>query len=272
ADRPWKTLRCQSWCPQFGDQLRLFVSQAGAAPLAVNDQVRLTLPGSTGGTRSALTVQGSVLNNDTADTSYSKIVGAAAAGATGSLGALSSTLTLSGQYGSLLLRNDGSFTYTEDLSKSAAIGANQIVNDVFTYQVSDGAGMDDRKSSASLTIALDRINLAPSVSLNQTSFKLAGSGFDGDTAKALNLLANASDPEEDRLTVSNIKVGTVALGNLSSLKTSYGQISVREGTLYFEPDASNAALKALNEGQSLKEMLSYTVSDGTTKAWPRVVR
>jgi len=23
ADRPWKTLRCQSWCPQFGDQLIL---------------------------------------------------------------------------------------------------------------------------------------------------------------------------------------------------------------------------------------------------------
>lgn len=251
---------------------QVFVSQAGAAPLAVNDQVRLSLPGSTSGARSGLTVQGSVLNNDTADSSYNKTVGAAAAGETGSLGSVSTTLTLIGQYGSLLLRNDGSYTYTEDPSKSAAIGANQIANDVFTYQVSDGAGMDDRKSLASLTVALDRINLAPSVSLNQTSFKLAGSGFDGDTAKILNLLANASDPEQDTLTVSGIKVGSVALGTLSSLKTSYGQITVREGALYFEPDASNPALKALNEGQSLKEMLSYTVSDGINTPTPAVLQ
>ncbi len=251
---------------------QVFVPQAGAAPLAVNDQVRLSLPGSISGTRNALTVQGSVLNNDTADTGYNKIVGAATAGASGTLGAVSSTVTLTGQYGSLLLRNDGSYTYTEDLSKSAGIGANQIANDVFLYQVADGAGMDDRKSSASLTIALDRINLAPNVSLNQTSFKLAGSGFAGDAAKALNLLANANDPEEDALSVSGIKVGTAALGSLTSLKTSYGQISVRDGTLYYAPDASIAALKALNEGQSLKEMLSYTVSDGNNTPTPAVLQ
>ena len=251
---------------------QVFVAQAGAAPLAVNDQVRLTLPGSTSGTRSALTVQGSVLNNDTADNSYNKTVGAAAVGASGTLGALNPSVTLSGQYGSLLLRSDGSYTYTEDKGKTASIGANQIANDVFLYQVSDGAGIDDRKSSASLTIALDRINLAPSVSLNQTSFKLAGTGFAGDAAKALNLLANASDPEQDALTVSSIKVGTAALGSLTSLKTAYGQISVRDGTLYYLPDADNTVLKALNEGQSLKEMLSYTVSDGNNAPTPAVLQ
>ena len=136
-----------------------------------------------------------------------------ASGSTSASGGIS----LTGSYGTLALGADGSYTYTEDPSKSAAINANQIANDVFTYQVSDGAGMDDRKSLASLTVALDRINLAPSVSLNQTSFKLAGSGFDGDTAKVLNLLANASDPEQDTLTVSGIKVGSVALGHPSSL-------------------------------------------------------
>ena len=255
---------------------QVFVAQAGAAPLAVNDQVRLSLPGSNVVTRSALSAQGSVLNNDTADTSFSKTVGWAAAGANGTLGALTSTLTLSGQYGTLLLRSDGSYTYTEDLSKTAAIGANQIANDTFLYQVSDGAGMDDRKSSATLTIAIDRINLAPSVSLSQTSFKLVGVGFEGDTAKALNLLATASDPEQDALTVDSIKVGASTLGSLTRLQTAYGQVTVRDGSLYYTPDASNAALKALNEGQSLKELVTYNVSDGvntpTAAVWQLVLQ
>lgn len=251
---------------------QVFVAQAGAAPQAVNDQVRLSLPGNLGNTRAALTVQGSVLNNDTADTGFSKTVGAAAAGASGVLSTLSSATTLSGQYGSLLLRTDGSYTFTEDLNKTALLGANQIVNDVFLYQVTDGTGMDDRKSSATLTIALDRINLAPTVSLSQTNFKLPGSGFVGDTSKALNLLANASDPEQDTLAVSNIKVGTLALGNLSSLKTTYGEITVRDGTLFFAPDPGNAALKALNEGQSLKEMLTFDVSDGVNTPTPGLMQ
>ena len=241
---------------------QVFVAQAGAAPLAVNDQVRLSLPGNISSARNALTVQGSVLNNDTADTGFSKTVGAALAGATGTLGTLTSSLTLRGQYGSLLLRQDGSYTYTEDLSKTVSVGANQMANDVFLYQLADGAGTDDRKSSATLTIALDRIDLPPSVSLSQTSFKLPGSGFEGDASKTLNLLANASDPEQDPLTVSNIKVGTLALGSLNSLKTTYGQITVRDGTLSYAPDVGNAALKALNEGGVLKEVLTYDVSDG----------
>ncbi|NCV61627.1 MAG: hypothetical protein EBW52_09640 [Betaproteobacteria bacterium] len=29
TDRPWKTLRCQSWCPQFGDQLKVLEPGSG---------------------------------------------------------------------------------------------------------------------------------------------------------------------------------------------------------------------------------------------------
>lgn len=58
-----------------------------------------------------------------------------------------SGVTIAGAYGDLLLRSDGSYTYTA--SRADAVATGNRVDDVFTYQVSDGHG---GLANASLTV------------------------------------------------------------------------------------------------------------------------
>ena len=79
-----------------------------------------------------------------------------------------SGVTIAGTYGDLLLRNDGSYSYTASRADAVATGAR--VNDVFTYQVSDGNG---GFATASLTLqvggAADTLNAAPPTTTALTS-------------------------------------------------------------------------------------------------------
>ena len=69
-------------------------------------------------------------------------------------------VTIAGTYGDLLLRSDGSYTYTA--SRADAVATGTRVDDVFTYQVSDGHG---GLATASLTLhvggAADTLTAAP---------------------------------------------------------------------------------------------------------------
>ena len=69
-------------------------------------------------------------------------------------------VTVAGTYGDLLLRNDGSYTYVANRANAVPTGTQ--VNDVFTYQVSDGNG---GLATASLTLqvsgAADTLTAAP---------------------------------------------------------------------------------------------------------------
>lgn len=69
-------------------------------------------------------------------------------------------VTIAGTYGDLLLRSDGSYTYTANRADAVATGTQ--VNDVFTYQVSDGHG---GLATAALTLHVsgtaDTLNAAP---------------------------------------------------------------------------------------------------------------
>ncbi|MBI6883463.1 VCBS domain-containing protein [Pseudomonas putida] len=72
---------------------------------------------------------------------------------TGNAGALGQPIA--GQYGTLVLNGDGSYTYTIDLSNPevlAAAGLGQVLKDYFTYTISDLAGATDQ---AQLIITLD---------------------------------------------------------------------------------------------------------------------
>ncbi|MBX9716712.1 MAG: VCBS domain-containing protein, partial [Burkholderiaceae bacterium] len=69
-------------------------------------------------------------------------------------------VTIAGTYGDLLLRDDGSYTYTASRANAVATGAR--VDEVFTYQVSDGRG---GLATAALTLhvsgAADTLSAAP---------------------------------------------------------------------------------------------------------------
>jgi VCBS repeat-containing protein len=77
-------------------------------------------------------------------------------------------VTIAGTFGDLLLRSDGSYSYTA--SRADAVTTGTQVNDVFTYQVSDGNG---GLATASLTVrvggAADTLTAAPPTTTALTS-------------------------------------------------------------------------------------------------------
>ena len=68
------------------------------------------------------------------------------------------TNNVEGYYGTLDLEDDGSYTYTADLTVTQALDAGDTVTDVFTYTVDDGNGETD---TATITITITGTNDAP---------------------------------------------------------------------------------------------------------------
>ncbi len=100
---------------------------------------------------------GNVLPNDSdVDGGDALVVSGVRSGAesgTGSSGVIGQPIR--GQYGTLILNADGSYTYSIDLSNPevlAAAGLGRVLQDVFTYTVQDLAGATDQ---AELVITLD---------------------------------------------------------------------------------------------------------------------
>ncbi|OAN41966.1 Ig-like domain-containing protein [Mycolicibacterium iranicum] len=134
------------------------------------------------GTEDGPTLTGNVLTNDT--------------DADGDTLTVTNPGTTIGNHGTLVLNSDGSFTYTPDENASGT--------DIFLYLIVDGRG--DR-ATATLSIFVSPVNDDP-VAPTQ------GIAIDEDsTALAGNLLADASDPDGDRLSTVPLDV-TTALGRL----------------------------------------------------------
>jgi VCBS repeat-containing protein len=76
-------------------------------------------------------------------------------------------VTIAGTFGDLLLRSDGSYSYTA--SRSDAVATGTQVNDVFAYEVSDGNG---GFATALLTVrvggAADTLTAAPPTTTSST--------------------------------------------------------------------------------------------------------
>ncbi|HEV7912711.1 MAG TPA: VCBS domain-containing protein, partial [Albitalea sp.] len=83
--------------------------------------------------------------------------------------------TFTGTYGDLLLRSDGSYSYIAN--KADAVATGSTVSDVFTYQVSDGAG---GTANATLTLQVSG-NATPIVAPGPTTSVLANPlGLNGE--------------------------------------------------------------------------------------------
>ena len=132
-------------------------------PVARNDEGSVTAAQ----TLTVSTAEGVILSTSTPSGRDTDIEGDALAVAkvSAGTGAPSTTVTtggvtIAGTYGDLLLRSDGSYTYTASRADTVATGTR--VDDVFTYQVSDGNG---GLANASLTVhvggAADTLTAAP---------------------------------------------------------------------------------------------------------------
>ncbi|MGZ8284932.1 MAG: beta strand repeat-containing protein [Allosphingosinicella sp.] len=144
-----------------------------------------------------------------------------------------------GSYGTLTLAADGSYTYTPNAA-AQGLDDGETANDVFNYTASDGTASD----TATLTVTVDGANDAPVANDDAAS-------TDEDTAVSGNVLTNDTDVDGEALTVTDpgIHVGT------------YGTLTLAaDGSYTYTP---NAAAQALNDGDTVQDVFSYTASDGT---------
>jgi VCBS repeat-containing protein len=192
------------------------------------------------------TTTGNVLANDTdvdiTDTHH--VVGVVSGTVSGLLSDDVGT-SVTGTYGSLVLNDDGTWTYTLDNSNPAtdALVEGQHASDVFSYTESDGHG---GTSTTTLTIDVAGTNDAPIVDAGKggtvadtdadDSFdSLTGhlSGHDVDTGETATLTYAALD-------TSDHAVNSAVTGH-------YGSLTVNgDGTYSYVPDAS--IINALSEG------------------------
>ncbi|WP_066257297.1 VCBS domain-containing protein [Hydrogenophaga flava] len=221
---------------------------------------------------------GNVLDNDSdvdadanGETAAVSAVRTGAEVGSGSAGTVGQALT--GQYGSLTLNADGTFTYAIDETNAdvqALRISGQTLTDSFTYTVSDTGGLTDQ---ATLTITIDGRNDTP-VANNDTGTAQEAGGVNNNRAGSNatgNVLIN--DTDVDRLSngesavVSGVRAGgeggTFSGGVGSGVNGSYGRLTINaDGSFTYVVDNTDPAVEALRlSGQTLTDTFTYAVTD-----------
>jgi trimeric autotransporter adhesin len=156
--------------------------------------------------------------------------------------------TFAGQYGTLEITADGSYTYT--LSQDPAIqalGRNASVTEVFSYTVQDDAS-EPLTATSELTVTVQGSNDGPVTQDDVNGIAASEASVSG------NVLANDSDVDEgDQLLVAN--AGTQA--------GQYGRLELTaDGSYRYVVDTASAAVRGLAAGQSGVDSFAYVASDG----------
>ncbi|MDH2446797.1 VCBS domain-containing protein [Cobetia sp. 2AS] len=161
-----------------------------------------------------------------------------------------------GDYGSVTIAEDGSYTYTLDNTDSViqALDVGDSLTDTFTYEISDGQGGTD---TALLTITINGTNDAP-VATDDASTT------DEDTALATadttNVLVNDIDVDADSALVVSQVNGSGANVGQPVTGSEGGDFTLNaDGSWSFDPSGDFEALK---NGESAVTTLTYQVSDG----------
>ena len=163
---------------------------------------------------------------------------------------------VTGNYGTLVLRSNGSYDYTLDNSNATvnALASGQTLTENFLYRITDSQATDS--SSLTLTIrgADDNgtpVAVADSNSITEDSNTNPVSG---------NVLTNDTDPDGDTLTV--VRVNGVAANVGQSVAGTYGTLLLRaNGTYDYTLDNSNPVVNALNNGATITENFGYSITD-----------
>ena len=236
-------------------ELRISVSGVNDAPVAVSNIASVFE-----NSEIAVDAGESLLLNDADIDNDTLSVVAVHAGTLNNVGTTGAVGTgLVGDYGTLTLNTDGSYSYAADASATEALAADTVVEDIFTYTVSDGA----LTSSAELRITVTGVNDAP----------VAASNIDavlenGEIALAIDksLLLDAGDIDGDALTVSAVRAGALSGTGTSgtigaALTGTYGTLTLNANGSYSYA-ATASAVEALAADAVVEDIFTYTVSDG----------
>ncbi|MFN7628662.1 MAG: VCBS domain-containing protein, partial [Pirellula sp.] len=218
---------------------------------------------------------GNVLTNDTdVDTvanGETKTVTGVVAGTAGSAaGSVGTSVT--GNYGSITIGSNGTFTYVVNESNATVQAlrlTSQTITDVFTYTVTDAGGLT---ATNQVTVTIQGANDAP-VSFDDTTTAAEAGGLSNGTAGTSptgNVLTNDTDVDTtangETKTVTGVAAGSQvsATGSVGvGVTGTYGSISIdANGAYTYTVDNSNTAVQALRiSGQTLSEVFTYTMAD-----------
>ncbi len=144
--------------------------------------------------------------------------------------------TFAGAYGTLVLNSDGTYTYTPN-SSAQSLAQGELVQDVFTYTVTDGSSTD----TGTLTINLAGVNDAPVANPD---------GASGHENETLTIAVLANDTDVDN--------GAVLTATAASAPPGKGTASVAGDQVQFDP---GTAFDHLAVGASEVVATSYTITD-----------
>ncbi len=195
----------------------------------------------------------------------------------GTYASVSGDTDIDGDYGTLTLNSDGSYSYAIDDSNASvqALDETQSLSETFIVEISDGAGGTVEQS---LVITVDGTNDAPTVSGTSITNNAteAGVASDGATISGTDatgssgaLFAQASDLDDDSssFSVSQAKFTSGSYESVSSnteIDGSYGTLSVNsDGSYSYAIDDSNGTVQALDVGEELTETFIVEISDGS---------
>ncbi len=240
--------------------LTLTIQGANDAPVAVADTATAVETGGVANGTPGTDPVGNVLTNDIdVDSGDTKTVTAIAGGTVGAAKA--------GNYGSIVLNADGSYTYTLDNANATVqalrTSANTL-NDTFTYSMQDTAGAT---STTTLTLTIQGANDAP-VAVADTATAVEAGAAAG-TNPTGNVLANDTDVDSgDTKTLTAIS-GSGGTGILGGATTgAYGSLTVNaDGSYTYTVDNANATVQALRtSANTLTDTFTYSMQDtaGTT--------
>ncbi|ODU32494.1 MAG: hypothetical protein ABS93_00265 [Thiobacillus sp. SCN 62-729] len=211
--------------------LTVSITGTNDVPMVVVDTALITEDGT-------LTATGNVLANES-DVDAGTTLHVAAPG------------TYAGQYGTLVLDANGSYTYTLDNESSSvqSLVQGETVNDVFSYGVSDGLA----STPSFLTLSITGSNDAPIVQADTGSLS-----EDGVLTATGNVLGNDSDVDAGSM---------LQLGTPGTFAGTYGSLTLNsDGSYVYTLNNNSNAVQRLGQGETVNDVFSYTATDGITGA------
>jgi len=157
------------------------------------------------------------------------------------------SVTVDGSYGSLTINTDGTFSYDLDDARAQALGAGDLVKEVFEYTILDADGDSD---TADITINVQGLNDKP------VAYDDGPIVVEEDTPVSGNVLNNDVDADGDELSVVSFTVDGVTYdpGKTADL----GEV----GTLLINADGTFTFTLGENYNGPVPDT-TYVITDGT---------
>ncbi|MEJ5061413.1 MULTISPECIES: VCBS domain-containing protein [unclassified Pseudomonas] len=239
-------------------------------PVARNDINLATEAGGLNNDRPGLNPSGNVLINDTDVDGNGETLSVIEFNQGTTFGTFGNGLR--GQFGTLLLNPDGSYTYVVDndnLRVQALRTPLDTLTETFTYRIRDLFGATN---NATLTIVIVGANDNPLAQDDNTVAVEAGGTLNGTPGlnPSGNVLGNDRDIDSgDTKIVTDIRGGSEAAGGTfttfaaaQSLDGLYGTLTINaDGTYSYVINNNLAAVQALKVGDSLVETFTYRMRD-----------